>query len=246
MPRVVLIVQARMGSTRLPGKVLKEILGRPILELQLERLEKLKEVDEIVVATSTNAEDNAIENFCSDRKIEFFRGHPTDVLSRFYEAAAKQRADVVIRSTGDCPLIDPGLCDQVIGRFLELKDFIYVANVGADQRTFPRGLDIEVFSFKALEQAHKEASSPSDREHVTLYVSRKAQSEKKFEVVRNSVDYSKHRWTVDTAEDFELIKRIFEELYPRKKNFNWKDVLQLLSVHPDWVELNQHIAQKAH
>lgn len=240
--RVVIVLQARMGATRLPGKPLKTVLERPLLSYQLERLRRVKLADEIVVATTTEQQDDPIVSLCAANNISYFRGSEHDVLNRYYQAAKAFKADEVVRITGDCPLIDPELVDRVIHEHLTntpQKD--YTSN--SLERTYPRGLDTEIFSFKALEKAHLEAALPEEREHVTLYFYTHPE---RFSLgsVKHTIDLSHHRWTVDTVEDFELISKILSALYPKNPRFLMQDVLKLLEGHPDWMKINAHIQQK--
>jgi spore coat polysaccharide biosynthesis protein SpsF len=240
--RVVIISQARMTSTRLPGKVLREVLGKPLLEYQIERLRQVKQADEVVIATTTNDTDQPIIELCEQLGVAYYRGSEEDVLSRYYEAATNFRADVVVRVTSDCPLIDPGIVDEAIGLYIDNRDkYDYVSNTL--ERTYPRGLDAEVFSMAALEKAYKGAREQPEREHVTLYIYRRPENFRLADF-SSSVDYSQHRWTVDTPEDFEFIKLILQELYPVNDRFNWLDVLDLLNEHPEWVEINAQVRQK--
>jgi spore coat polysaccharide biosynthesis protein SpsF len=235
-------IQARMGSTRLPGKVLKRVLGKPLLDFLVERLAQSKEIDDIVVLTSTQASDDLIANFCQERGILCFRGSEEDVLDRYYQAALWRKPEGIVRITADCPLIDPEIVDQVVQVFRKNNPHMdYVSN--ALQRTFPRGLDVEVFSFQALQQAFQLAIHPEEREHVTLYLYRHPE---RFHLknVAHQPSLSHHRWTVDTSEDFALIQLILENLYPSHPQFRLKDILQLLAQHPQWSELNSHIEQK--
>lgn len=240
--RVVVILQARMGSTRLPDKPLKKVLGKPLLSYQIERLRRAKMVTEIVVATTTEPRDDTIVEFCHEAGIPVFRGSELDVLDRYYRAAIKYSADTVVRITGDCPLIDPIEVDRVVSFYLNAYPrYDYVSN--SLKRTFPRGLDTEVFSFQALERAASEAKRPEEREHVTLYM---YEHPNHFQLgtVEQHEDQSHHRWTVDTNEDLELITRILTALYPHNSAFTTQDVLQLLKKHPDWVAINSNIIQK--
>jgi spore coat polysaccharide biosynthesis protein SpsF len=240
--KTVIIVQARMTSTRLPGKVMKEVMGKPLLEYQIERLRQVRLADELVIATTTNDTDQPIVELCERLGVAYYRGSEEDVLSRYYEAAIQFGADIVVRVTSDCPLIDPGVVDEVIGLYIYNRDkYGYVSNTL--ERTYPRGLDTEVFSMAALEKAHKGAREQSEREHVTLYIYRRPEQ---FRLANSSsaVDYSQHRWTVDTPEDFELIKLILQELYPVNNRFAWLDVLNILNEHPEWVEINATVKQK--
>lgn len=239
---VVAIIQARMGSTRLPGKVMREVLGKPLLAYQIERLRQCKQIDTLVVATTYNSEDWCIVKLCQNLTVNVFLGSEEDVLTRYYEAACYYQADVVVRLTADCPLIDPEIVDRVITEYLSnYPQYDYVSNT--IERTYPRGLDTEVFSFQALQVAYYNARAPHLREHVTPYIYMNPQIFNLGNVL-DKTDHSKHRWTVDTTEDFELIKRIIEQLYPNKPLFNRIDVLSLLNKHPEWVLINAHIEQK--
>lgn len=240
--RIILIVQARMGSTRLPGKIFKEILEKPLLYYEIERLRQVKKVDAIVIATTINPIDHAVVDFCHLEQIPLYRGSEEDVLDRFYQAAKSFSADVIVRVTGDCPLIDPKIIDAVIDCYLQsYPNFQYVSNTL--HRSYPRGLDVEVFSFDALKKAAKEAILPSEREHVTPYIYSHPK-EFALENVVHTPNESNHRWTVDTDEDFELISRILSVLYPIKPNFDMNDVLNLLRKYPEWKKINAHIQQK--
>ncbi len=239
--RVVIIVQARMGSTRLPGKVLKPILGKPMLELQLERLQRSKRTDQIVLAIPDSAKEQALLEFAQRLPdIKIFQGSEEDVLARYYGAAKAANADIIVRITSDCPLIEPDLIDRCIESFLA-KDFDYVSNV--HRRTYPRGLDTEVFSFQALELAFREAHALPDREHVTPFIWRQPDRFSMFDVIAEQ-DYSHLRWTVDTPEDFELICWIYGQLYPQKPDFSYEDALELVLRYPQWQGHNVHIQQK--
>ncbi|GGK34123.1 spore coat protein [Caldalkalibacillus thermarum] len=241
-PNVVAIIQARMGSTRLPGKVLKKVLAKPLLEYQIERLNRCKLINTLVVATTTKQSDNPIVELCNQLGVNVFRGSEEDVLQRYYDAACKYKADVVVRLTADCPLIDPEVVDKVISCYLENQEqYDYVSNTLI--RTYPRGLDTEVFSFQALKQAHQEAHDPQYREHVTSYLYLHPEKFRLFNV-SHPIDYSHHRWTVDTGEDFELIRRIIEHLYPQNAMFKMKETITLLEYKPEWALINAHIEQK--
>ncbi len=238
--KTVLIVQARMTSTRLPGKVLREVLGRPLLSYQLERLRRIKEADEIVIATTVNREDQPIVDLCHKESVACFRGSELDVLERYYLAAREHDADIVVRITSDCPLIDPTVSGAAIG-FLQthFNEYDYVNVAG-----YPRGLDTEVFSFKTLEEAFREATEKPEREHVTPFIYRTRSDKYRLHTVENLLPIPPHRWTVDTPEDFELITKILTALYPMQKEFTWLDVLGLFTVHPAWYDINAHIEQK--
>ncbi|MFG6115328.1 cytidylyltransferase domain-containing protein [Halobacillus sp. MO56] len=242
--KVAAIVQARMGSTRLPGKVLKKVLNRPLLAYQLERVKRSLFTDQIVIATTDTAKDDPLVSWCEKNGVTYYRGSETDVLQRYYRAALSVKAETVIRLTADCPLIDPFQIDNVVNKYLSLKDdhpLQYVSNTL--KRTFPRGMDTEIFSYKALEAAHNGAKKPNEREHVTKYM---IDHPDIFRLtnVNYSRDESNHRWTVDTTEDFLLVKKILEALYPRNPYFTLENILELLEKHPEWQKINAHILQK--
>lgn len=240
--KVVAIIQARMGSTRLPGKILKKVMDKTLLEYQLERVQQSTLIDEIIVATTEKEHDQAIVKLCVHLGQKVYRGSENDVLSRYYEAAVQSKADVVVRLTSDCPLIDPKVIDGVIKLYLERRaDIDYASNTL--ERTYPRGMDTEVFSYEALQKAHEQASLERDREHVTAFI---YTNPSEFQLANLTCEQSlgSHRWTVDTEEDFELIKRILEYLYPNNPQFTMRDVLDLLKMNPTWVDINAHIEQK--
>ena len=240
--KTAIIVQARMTSTRLPGKVMKQVLGKPLLEYQIERLQRVKLADKIVIATTTNQTDAPIVDLCNRLSVAYFRGSEEDVLERYYQAATAHKADVVVRVTSDCPLIDPQVINRVIDYYLQNQsNYDYVSN--SIKRTYPRGMDTEVFSFSVLQQAFMEATTQPDREHVTPFIYRQPERYRLGHVTY-SEDCSHHRWTVDTPEDFELIKKIIEAVYPNELNFTLEDCLRLLQQHPDWYFINSKIAQK--
>lgn len=240
--RIEAFVQARMGSTRLPGKVLKEVLGRPLLGYLIERLSQANEIDDIVILTTDNARDEPIVAFCENHGIAFYRGSEEDVLDRYLQAALERKPDAIVRITSDCPLIDPEVVDQVVKSYREgAANYDYVSNTLT--ATFPRGLDTEVFSYKALQKVDKEALTPEEREHATLYIYRHPEIFR-LKNIEHKPDLSLNRWTVDTAEDFALVSLILEHLYPQKHDFRLKDVLLLLAQHPEWNKINSHIRQK--
>ncbi|MDV2583345.1 glycosyltransferase family protein [Alkalibacillus haloalkaliphilus] len=239
---VVAIVQTRMGSTRLPGKVLKPVLSKPLLEYQVERLRRTECLDQIVIATTTQAEDQTIVDFSKELSIPYYRGSEEDVLSRYVEAANHYDADVIVRITSDCPIIDPQVIDQVVSYYLENHhDYDYVSNTL--QRTYPRGMDTEVFSKNLLEKVSKLAETQSEREHVTAYILKRS-DQYKVKNIAHSENHSDNRWTVDTVEDFQLIKKIIEHLYPKDPHFTLEDTLKLLKEYPEWKKINAHVEQK--
>lgn len=241
-PKIAIIVQARMGSTRLPGKSMRSILGRPLLSFVIERLQRCENYDQLIVGTSNKPLDKQIVDFCRREHIDCYIGDEADVLDRYFEAAQEVDADVVVRVTGDCPLIDPAIVDEVIDCYLEhFPKYDYVSNVV--ERTYPRGMDVEVFSMKCLEAMKRYAVTPDEKEHVTLYILHHKDRFSTHSLVSKQ-DLSEHRWTVDTEEDFQLIKNIIEALYPVNSRFGMKDILQVLNDHPDWKEINAHVKQK--
>lgn len=238
--RIIAIIQARIGSTRLPGKVLKEVLGKPLLQYQLERVKQSTKIDEIVVATTDKKRDDVIAQFCKSELVSVFRGSEKDVLKRYYDAAKVYQADVIVRLTADCPLISPEIIDRIIETYVDTSAQ-YVSNTV--ERTFPRGLDVEVFSMEVLEKVHREAALVSEREHVTKYI---VSHPHQFEIVQvqHDEDLSEHRWTVDTQEDFLLMKKLLETIYPKKPNFTMEDILNTLRIYPSWQNINKHIKQR--
>lgn len=238
--KTVVIVQARMTSTRLPGKVLLLLAGEPMLTRLVERLRRVQRASAIVIATTINATDDSIADLCDQLGVPCHRGSEHDVLSRYADAARLHAADVMVRITSDCPLIDPALIDQVIAVYEE-GDSDYVSNMLPP--TWPYGMAVEVFSAAALAQAHAEATQPAEREHVTPFIYWHPERYR-LRNLASPVDLSHHRWTVDTPEDYELVRRLFETLHPNTPDFTQADVLKLLDAHPDWLSLNQHIQQK--
>jgi len=233
------IIQGRMGSTRLPGKVMKKIQGKSLLELLIERLKFSRLVDQIVIATTVNQEDDAIYGLAKKLSIDCFRGSEDDVLSRYYEASKKFSFDHIVRITADCPLIDPEVVDRVLRFYLENETrYDYVSNTLTP--TYPDGLDVEIFSFDVLESLHRLSTKRYQREHVCTYL---VEHPDQFRManVSNNTDLSKLRLTVDNPEDFELVRRIYENIYPKKKLFFLEDILALLKENPGLIEINKDI-----
>lgn len=240
--RTEIYVQARMGSTRLPGKVMKTVMGKPLLEFLIERLKRVKHASALAVLTTTNHMDEVIVKFCSSKGILCYRGPEDDVLTRYHQVALERHPDAIVRITADCPLMDPEIVDKAIQMFVELQPKCdYLSN--SMELTYPRGMDVEVFSFDALDQAFTYAKELFEREHVTPYFYRHPELFKLKNIISN-ISLAQHRWTVDTAEDFTLIKLILENLYQNNPNFNLADILFLLGKHPDWNQINAHIQQK--
>lgn len=238
--RIVGIIQARMGSTRLPGKIMKMVNGKSLLDYELERIKRSKLLDEIVLATTIQEKDDYIVNYCNERNIKVVRGSEDNVLERYYYAAKEVKADVVVRMTSDCPLIDPGIIDDLVAFYLE-NNFDYVSNT--QNRTYPRGMDTEVFSFSVLEQAYLNAEKEYEKEHVTPYIYFNPGI---FSIgqVTNDQDLSKYRLTVDTNEDFELISILLNDLYNEDKMFGLAKIIEKLELEPHLFEINKHIEQK--
>ena len=239
--KVVAIIQARMGATRLIGKVLEDMAGQSMLARVVNRTRHTKNLNNLVVATTIQPADDVIVKLCETYCWPYYRGSEEDVLDRYYNAASAFEADIVIRITSDCPLIEPEIIDKLIDEFLiYYPEIDYVSN--NLQRTFPRGLDVEVMSFDALKRAWIEDCNPATREHVTPYIWRHPD---KFRIrnVANDIDYSFMRWTVDTIEDLNFARKIYDHF--QNDSFNWREVLQLLEMHPEWLEINRHIQQKA-
>jgi spore coat polysaccharide biosynthesis protein SpsF len=235
---ILAILQARVSSSRLPGKVLMPLLGVPMLARQLERVRRATLIDRLMVATSTDRSDDPVARLCADAGADCYRGQLDDVLDRFYQAALPYRPDYIVRLTGDCPLADPALINEVI-RFCLDSGCDHVSN-GGDPTTFPDGLDVEVLRFSALEQAWREARLPSEREHVTPFIYNHPE---RFRLAqyKSPVDLSHLRWTVDEPADFELVRIIYETLYPRQPDFATDAILQLLEARPELATFNtQH------
>jgi len=239
--RVVAIVQARTGSTRLPSKVLLDLAGAPVLERVLTRLQRCRRLDEVVVATTDLSRDDVLAELCQQHGWPVFRGSEQDVLDRYYQAASAHAAEAVVRITSDCPLIEPKVVDRVVDEFLQRQPAVSYASNAVPRRTYPRGLDTEVFTFTALERAWREDDRPAYREHVTPYINSNPEL---FSIhcVEHSEDYSHLRWTVDTPEDLELVRRIYDAL--GGDDFTWDEVRALLDEHPQWLEINRHVEQK--
>lgn len=239
---VVAIVQARMGSTRLPGKVMKDILGKPVLIRDINRIKRATCIDEIVVATTTLSEDDTIVALCSEEDWNCFRGSENDLLDRYHQAAMEFDADVIVRITSDCPMIDPNIVDKVIGEFLNLKDKVDYASNVFPPRTFPRGLDTEVMTARALEQAWQNEKNPASREHVTPYLFQRPEIFRLHSVFNNK-DLSYHRWTLDTPEDLAFIRAVYGHF--GHDLFSWTEVIKYLDQHPEIVKINRDVKQKA-
>lgn len=241
----VIIIQARMDSTRLSGKILKNLAGHPQLWHVVKRASAAARVDKVIVATTINEDDNVVEQFCKDNNFLYTRGSLEDVLSRYYEAALKHGADVVVRVTADCPLIDPTIIDRCIDEF-EQAGCDYISNAVPPPRTFPRGLDCEIVSFAALENAYKNAREQLEREHVLPYIWQNKKNEFVIgSTILASPEYKRdYRLTVDYPEDFELMETIYHEFYQEGELINVPDVLRWLDFHPEIVAINEGCEEK--
>ncbi|MDA8233937.1 MAG: glycosyltransferase family protein [Clostridia bacterium] len=242
MAKVVCIVQARMGSSRLPGKVLKDLMGKPMLAHLVDRLKMSKTIDEVVIATTTKDSDQPIIHLAEKCQVQWFAGAEDDVLSRYLGAAQQYSADIIIRVTSDCPLIDPGTLDQVVEYYLQ-AGVDYVSNTM--ERTFPRGLDVEVFSYESLKRVSELATDISSREHVTLYMYRHPELFTLANVVAQPpFDRPDLRICVDTEEDFVLMREIYEVLYRPGGIIDIGEVMSLFAIKPELAKINAHIEQK--
>ncbi|MDD9886447.1 MAG: glycosyltransferase family protein [Gammaproteobacteria bacterium] len=242
MMQVLTLLQARTTSTRLPGKVLKPVLGEPMMQRQIERTRAARNIGKLAVATSDHPSDNAIEALCSSLHLDCFRGSLDDVLDRYHQAALHYKPQHIVRMTCDCPLMDPRIVDDTIERHLrEGNDY---TSAGHDSG-YPRGLNVEVMRRAALETAWREARSPDDREHVTLYIKHRPEQFRAGRLV-SPADRSGMRWTVDTPEDFSFITRVYEMLYPGNPRFDMEDILQLLSQHPELSDITGDTPLKKH
>ena len=236
---VIAIIQARMRSRRLPGKVLKRAQGKSLLQLELERIARSKLIDKMVVATSAKKADDPIMHLAKRLDIAYFRGSEDDVLDRYYRAAEEFGASTIVRITGDCPLMDPAVVDRVVGFYLKnRKKYDYVSNVHPP--TFPDGMDVEVCSLSALARAWKSARMASEREHVTAYIWKRPRLFRIGNVV-NREDSSRFRLTVDEPRDLALVRQVFSRLYPRKALFTLDDIIRLLKNKPELLRINRNI-----
>lgn len=236
--RTLIITQARTGSTRLPGKIFREVNGKSLLSYHIDRLKKTDLP--VLIATTVRQEDDPIEQFASENGILCFRGDENNVLERFYKAALIHQPDLIVRVTSDCPLIDPELILEGLRQYPEGSNVHYVSN--ALERTYPRGNDFEIFSFKLLQEAFLKASTDSQKEHVTPYINQNVSGSVQFRHIKSAADYSELRITVDTSEDFELIRRLIQE--HNADELGWKEIAEILKSNPDLVGINKHIEQK--
>lgn len=250
--KIVATIEARMTSNRLPGKVLMSACGKTMLEHLVERLRRIAWLDEIVVATTINKTDDPIIEVCQKINCCYFRGSENDVLKRVLDAAKSVDADIICEITADCPLLDPDIASQVIHAYLA-NDFDYVSNCQVRftddtcYHTYPIGMDTQVFSVNCLAIADQETKDPLDREHVSVYITRNHKF--KLCLIPASPDLT---WdgglglTLDEKSDYEMIKKIFEELYPKNPHFTLRDILSFLREHPEVVHINRHVQRKSY
>jgi spore coat polysaccharide biosynthesis protein SpsF len=242
-PRVVGIIEARFASTRLPGKVILPVVGRPMLALMIERVNRARTLDAVVVAIPDTPQDDVVESAAAEAGANVFRGSEEDVLSRVVGAATANRADVIAELTGDCPLHDAAIIDDVVSDYLQ-GGADFVGNI--HPYSTPRGTDVRVFSTDALAEIERSSTDAADREHVSLHFWEHPERYRLRNVVSNlPEDAAEIRLTVDTEEDFRLVTAIYEELYPQNPEFTIADVIDLLARRPELRELNRHVQQKA-
>jgi spore coat polysaccharide biosynthesis protein SpsF len=257
-PRVVAIIQGRMSSSRLPGKILADIAGQPMLTRVFTRTSRAKTLDEVIFATTTDASDDPVAEYCDFSGIPFTRGSQFDVLDRYYQTAKQAKADVVVRITADCPVIDPDLIDNVVKAVVsEQFDFACNRLPPPFQRTYPIGLDVEVCTFSLLEKAWKESTETFHREHVMPYfyegveLTRQSRtletgiSLRGFNIalLNHTTDFGDYRWTVDTPEDLDFMRQVYKH-FDGRDDFIWKEVLDLVHDEPRLMEINADVQHK--
>ena len=238
---VIAIVQARMGSTRMPGKVMQPLAGAPMLQRKLERVLRAQTLTRIIVATTDLSGDDPIVALCESLGVDVYRGSESDVLARFVGAINVTQADVVVRITADCPLMSPEVIDAVVSSFFE-SDVDYISNTLVP--SFPDGVDVEVVRASALLAIDKSCTDPAEREHVTLGVYRRP-DEFNVKNFSGSPDYSDLRWTVDSHEDFEFVDWVYSQLYANSPGFDFPEIIALLAEHPDKSRTNAHSKRNA-
>ena len=240
MKKNVVINQARMTSSRLPGKILKKLHdGKTLLHLQIERLKKSKKIDDIIIATTCNREDDVVEELAKSMNVKFFRGSEANVLARYYFASKANPSQYVIRVTSDCPFIDPEILDRSIEKYIESG-----ADYGSNSEFYPNGMNVEIFRSKMLDDAHHNASKAYEREHVTPYFYTHPEKYTAYSIT-SEVEYPRYRLTVDTPEDFSLIREVYKNVSLITGNdFSLNDICSFLKAHPELVKINQNIVQK--
>jgi spore coat polysaccharide biosynthesis protein SpsF len=256
--KVVAIIQGRMSSSRLPGKILADIAGQPMLTRVYTRTSRAKTLNEVIFATTTDASDDPVAEYCDFSGIPHTRGSLFDVLDRYYQTASQAKADVVVRITADCPVIDPELIDNVVNTLLDDEyDFVCNRLPPPHERTYPIGLDVEACTFKALKKAWKDAKEPQHREHAMPYfyegvqltaLSRQlseGESPRGFKValLNYTTDFGDYRWTVDTPEDLEFMRQVYSR-FDGRDDFTWKEVLDLVHDEPELAKINAAVEHK--
>jgi spore coat polysaccharide biosynthesis protein SpsF len=246
MNKTHIIIQARMGSTRLPGKVLMDLSGDPLLSHVVARCKKAQRADDVIIATSDDNADDMIAQFCQKQNINYFRGSQDNVLERYLKTAQFFESDHIVRVTADCPLIDPQVIDWCIDGYYRARESDYLSNILT--RTFPRGLDVEVFSLRALQRAFEQAEEKYEQEHVTPFIWENKDNE--FIVadpIEAPDEYARnYRLTVDYSEDFELMEKIYEALHKQGEIVDAKDAIQYLDENPEVASINAHCEQKSY
>jgi spore coat polysaccharide biosynthesis protein SpsF len=235
--KIIAIIQARMGSTRLPGKCMKRIMGKSLLYYQINQVKKVKLIDSIVVATTNNSKDNVISNFCKKEKVNCFRGSEKNVLKRYFDAATFFKANIIIRLTSDCPLIDPEIIKKTIEKFLSNKYDYVSTTCPVHDATYTDGMDVEIFNYFNLLKAYKLCNNKVEKEHVTTFFWKRP---KQFRLFRLDLDksYRNYRLTVDYIEDFILIKKIFLHFLKKKIKINFKNIISFLKKNPGYLRIN--------
>jgi len=233
------IVAARMESTRLPEKALFEICGKPVIQIMTERMKPARKLDRIIIATSNNKKDDLIENFCKENGIECYRGSEESPVDRYKKISDSIGADVIAKFGADCPLIDPKVIDHVIDIYLN-NNYDYVSNYGPPPKTYPEGSTLDVYSSKTLTEAYNEAKKPSELEHISPFICNRPKRYKLYRVDYKK-DISNYRFSLDYQEDFQVIKSIYEALYPINPLFTLEDIISWLDSNPEIFKINSHI-----
>ncbi len=238
--KTVAIIQARMGSTRLPGKVLLDLAGETVLQRVVQRSRRSKLVHDIIIATTTQVEDDVLENECKRLGVQCFHGSKDDVLDRYYHAARSSAADIIVRITADCPFVDPELIDETIALLRREEADYSATDVPA---TIPRGTDVEAFTFPVLERGWLESSQPHEREHVTPYFYQHPELFR-LATLKSELDCQKYRWTLDTPDDLTLLREIARE-FKGNCTFTWREIVALMKHRPDLMTWNAQVVQKS-
>jgi len=236
MVKILATIQARMGSSRLPKKIMLPILGKPVIWHIYKRLRFCKELDQICIATSTSDVDDSIEIFAKKNKISIYRGPEKDLIKRLLEAAKKFDAEAIVRVTGDCPLVDPQIVDEIVKIFKNGLKYEFISNT--IERTFPDGLDVEIMSVEFLKELESQLMNQYDREYFVSYIM-KNKTRYKCYSLKNNQDFSHMRWTLDYPKDYDFIKKIFEILFNDSTVFHMKDILQLIKSNPELEKINK-------